>query len=449
MQDLAKRISAAMMPLVQTGQVRLTQLPHGLAVEINASVLFAPGQAVAAAARVDRRTRGRREAPRRRGPADPRRRPHRPLADRQRDVSLELGAIERARVLGRATVHGDRHRPGAARRRRLRGPPAGGAERHRRGPRAEPARHADDPRGARVRRPRRCRPRLPPRRTTNRSPEAQGCAPQPPRSGPAGAKSAVPVHGCTDRATPVHGWQRTRATAQAFETCLTAAATTFLASRTKPTTPSPCRAGCEARTRRSRAPRPAMASRRSTSSSAANRTRCAAARGLLTTRRAAARGAPRPRAAEDLGLEVPKRIKSPPCNRGVPVVVPASPMGRRDVPKAHMRGAPTATWCKPVEDAALITALGDGVAWVAGQPDRGDRSTLGHRRQACESAKPPRAARAGRAAAPRITPRDATAERSCDGRGRRNRRAKRRRRPGAGRPTPHRSASAGARRGDR
>jgi chemotaxis protein MotB len=45
MQDLAKRISAAMMPLVQSGQVRLTQLPHGLAVEINASVLFAPAQA--------------------------------------------------------------------------------------------------------------------------------------------------------------------------------------------------------------------------------------------------------------------------------------------------------------------------------------------------------------------------------------------------------------------
>jgi len=45
MQDLAKRINDAMMPLVQSGQVRLKQLPHGLAVEINASVLFAPAQA--------------------------------------------------------------------------------------------------------------------------------------------------------------------------------------------------------------------------------------------------------------------------------------------------------------------------------------------------------------------------------------------------------------------
>ena len=45
LQDLASRISEAMKPLVQSGQVRLTQLPHGLAVEINASVLFAPGQA--------------------------------------------------------------------------------------------------------------------------------------------------------------------------------------------------------------------------------------------------------------------------------------------------------------------------------------------------------------------------------------------------------------------
>jgi chemotaxis protein MotB len=42
---LAKNISEALKPLVQSGQVRLTQLPHGLAVEINASVLFAPGQA--------------------------------------------------------------------------------------------------------------------------------------------------------------------------------------------------------------------------------------------------------------------------------------------------------------------------------------------------------------------------------------------------------------------
>ena len=45
MQDLAERITDAMSPLVQSGQVRMRQLPHGLAVEINASVLFAPGQA--------------------------------------------------------------------------------------------------------------------------------------------------------------------------------------------------------------------------------------------------------------------------------------------------------------------------------------------------------------------------------------------------------------------
>jgi chemotaxis protein MotB len=44
--DLASKIKEALMPLVRTGQVRLTQLPRGLAVEISASVLFAPGQAV-------------------------------------------------------------------------------------------------------------------------------------------------------------------------------------------------------------------------------------------------------------------------------------------------------------------------------------------------------------------------------------------------------------------
>jgi chemotaxis protein MotB len=43
--DLASRIQDALQPLVQKGQVRLTQLPHGLAVEISASVLFAPAQA--------------------------------------------------------------------------------------------------------------------------------------------------------------------------------------------------------------------------------------------------------------------------------------------------------------------------------------------------------------------------------------------------------------------
>jgi chemotaxis protein MotB len=43
--DLAGKIKEALAPLVRTGQVRLTQLPRGIAVEISASVLFAPGQA--------------------------------------------------------------------------------------------------------------------------------------------------------------------------------------------------------------------------------------------------------------------------------------------------------------------------------------------------------------------------------------------------------------------
>jgi chemotaxis protein MotB len=43
--DLASKIKEALAPLVKTGQVRLTQLPRGIAVEINASVLFAPAQA--------------------------------------------------------------------------------------------------------------------------------------------------------------------------------------------------------------------------------------------------------------------------------------------------------------------------------------------------------------------------------------------------------------------
>ena len=43
--DLASKIKEALAPLVKTGQVRLTQLPRGIAVEISASVLFSPGQA--------------------------------------------------------------------------------------------------------------------------------------------------------------------------------------------------------------------------------------------------------------------------------------------------------------------------------------------------------------------------------------------------------------------
>jgi chemotaxis protein MotB len=43
--SIAEKITDALRALMQSGQVKLTQLPHGLAVEINASVLFAPGQA--------------------------------------------------------------------------------------------------------------------------------------------------------------------------------------------------------------------------------------------------------------------------------------------------------------------------------------------------------------------------------------------------------------------
>lgn len=42
---LASKLTAALKPLVQSGQVRLRQDPRGLAVEINASVLFAPARA--------------------------------------------------------------------------------------------------------------------------------------------------------------------------------------------------------------------------------------------------------------------------------------------------------------------------------------------------------------------------------------------------------------------
>jgi chemotaxis protein MotB len=46
LRGLAVKINDALRSLVQSGQVRLAQTPNGLAVEINASVLFAPAQAV-------------------------------------------------------------------------------------------------------------------------------------------------------------------------------------------------------------------------------------------------------------------------------------------------------------------------------------------------------------------------------------------------------------------
>jgi chemotaxis protein MotB len=42
---MADRLSEALEPLLASGGVRMTRLPHGIAIEINASLLFAPGQA--------------------------------------------------------------------------------------------------------------------------------------------------------------------------------------------------------------------------------------------------------------------------------------------------------------------------------------------------------------------------------------------------------------------
>jgi chemotaxis protein MotB len=42
---IASKLQDALKPLVQSGAVRLARLPYGIAVEINASVLFAPAQA--------------------------------------------------------------------------------------------------------------------------------------------------------------------------------------------------------------------------------------------------------------------------------------------------------------------------------------------------------------------------------------------------------------------
>lgn len=46
MKKVAKNVLEAMQPLIQNGQVRVTQSPRGVTVEINASVLFKSGEAV-------------------------------------------------------------------------------------------------------------------------------------------------------------------------------------------------------------------------------------------------------------------------------------------------------------------------------------------------------------------------------------------------------------------
>jgi chemotaxis protein MotB len=46
MKKVAKSVLQAMQPLIQNGQVRVTQSPRGITVEINASVLFKSGEAV-------------------------------------------------------------------------------------------------------------------------------------------------------------------------------------------------------------------------------------------------------------------------------------------------------------------------------------------------------------------------------------------------------------------
>jgi hypothetical protein len=46
MKKVAKTVLQAMQPLIQNGQVRVTQSPRGVTVEINASVLFKSGEAV-------------------------------------------------------------------------------------------------------------------------------------------------------------------------------------------------------------------------------------------------------------------------------------------------------------------------------------------------------------------------------------------------------------------
>lgn len=53
MKNLAKNVLDAMAPLVREGQVRVTQSPRGITVEINASVLFSSGEASLRPASID------------------------------------------------------------------------------------------------------------------------------------------------------------------------------------------------------------------------------------------------------------------------------------------------------------------------------------------------------------------------------------------------------------
>jgi hypothetical protein len=129
LKNVAKDLNKALAPLVAEGKVTVTEGALGITVDINASVLFAPGDARLDIGAV--RGAGRRGAdPGADRFSDHRRRTHRQYADQYAAVSLQLGTLRDARLKRRALVHRDRRRWAAPDRDRLCRPAATGRQRH-------------------------------------------------------------------------------------------------------------------------------------------------------------------------------------------------------------------------------------------------------------------------------------------------------------------------------
>ena len=141
MKQLATRVDEHLQTLVRDGQVQVTRGARGIAIEINAAVLFDPAKAdlkpesfaalrsLAGVAIGLRRAVADRRAQRRRADRDPR-------------IQVELGAVGRTSRIGRTFPDRPGRGPEPHRHRGLRRVPTAGRQHRRRDPRPQSPRHA-------------------------------------------------------------------------------------------------------------------------------------------------------------------------------------------------------------------------------------------------------------------------------------------------------------------
>ena len=144
MRTIAQQVLQALAPLVQSGQVRVTESARGIAVEINASMLFKSAQATLEPDSKRALDRGRAGAGRQRQP-DRGRRAHRSRSDQHAAVPVQLGVVRRACEQRGASVRRQRRDAAAAGRCRAMRIRVRWTATTRRRAHAQPARHRSDP----------------------------------------------------------------------------------------------------------------------------------------------------------------------------------------------------------------------------------------------------------------------------------------------------------------